>query len=283
MLSPDTQGWEPDPGQVDRFGREIPAGRYSTRDFERVVRLLMRTDLAARYLSDHLRRDHTAKMMVFCVDTQHAEDMRQALVMANPARVAADPEWVVRIVGEEGERARLLENFADPERSSPVVATTSRMLSTGIDVEDLKYVVLFRPVGSAVEFKQIIGRGTRLYPDKGKTSFEIIDFVGATSHFADPDFDGYPARIVVDPGPKLGTPAPTMGRQAGSTIRRALDRRSLSPSRPSTRRTRRWGVTTGRATRRCPSGRRGSSSTRAPSSTWPRRCRSRTPPPEEWC
>ncbi|WP_246197058.1 type I restriction-modification enzyme R subunit C-terminal domain-containing protein [Ornithinibacter aureus] len=136
--------------------------------------------------------------MVFCVDQTHADDMRRALVNANPDLVAADPEWVVRIVGAEEEKARLLEAFSDPESASPVVATTSRLLSTGVDVQDLKYVVLFRPVGSPVEFKQIIGRGTRLYPDKGKTSFEIIDFVGATAHFADPDFDGYPVRIIDD-------------------------------------------------------------------------------------
>lgn len=198
VLSPDADGWEPEPGQVDRFGREIPEGRYTTRDFERVVRLLMRTDVAARYLSRILRRDPTARTMVFCVDQTHANDMRRALVNANPDLVAADPEWAVRIVGAEEEKTRLLEAFSDPESSSPVVATTSRLLSTGVDVQDLKYVVLFRPVGSAVEFKQIIGRGTRLYPDKGKTSFEIIDFVGATAHFADPDFDGYPVRIIDD-------------------------------------------------------------------------------------
>ncbi|KGN33901.1 DEAD/DEAH box helicase [Knoellia sinensis KCTC 19936] len=196
LLSPDTEGWEPDPGQLDRFGREIPEGRYSTRDFERVVRLLMRTDLVASFLSRILRRDPTARMIIFCVDQQHADDMRRAMVNANPTLVAADPEWVVRIVGAEGEKVRLLEAFSDPERTSPVVATTSRLLSTGVDIEDLKYVVLFRPVGSAVEFKQIIGRGTRLYPDKGKASFEIVDFVGATSHFADPDFDGFPSWVV---------------------------------------------------------------------------------------
>lgn len=196
MLSPDTEGWKPDPGQLDRFGREIPEGRYSTRDFERVVRLLMRTDLVATFLSRLLRSDRTARMIIFCVDQQHADDMRRAMVNANRGLVAADPEWVVRIVGAEEEKARLLEAFSDAERDSPVVVTTSRLLSTGVDIEDLKYVVLFRPVGSVVEFKQIIGRGTRLYPEKGKTSFEIVDFVGATSHFADPDFDGFPVRII---------------------------------------------------------------------------------------
>lgn len=219
MLSPDTEGWEPDPGQLDRFGREIPEGRYATRDFERVVRLLMRTDLVANFLSRLLRPDPTARMVIFCVDQQHADDMRRAMVNANRDLVAADAEWVVRIVGAEGEKVRLLEAFSDPERDSPVVVTTSRLLSTGVDIEDLKYVVLFRPIGSAVEFKQIIGRGTRLYPEKGKTSFEIVDFVGATSHFADPDFDGFPVRIIEndedddgsdDEDDSEGSPTPTV-------------------------------------------------------------------------
>lgn len=198
-LSPDADGWEPDPGEVDRYGREIPDGIYGTRDFERVVRLLARTDLAARYLTDLLRDQPRARTMIFCVDTEHAEDMRVAMSQANLDRMAADPEWVVRIVGVEEERVRLLKSFCDPESGSPVVATTSRLLSTGVDVPDLKYVVLFRPVGSMVEFKQIVGRGTRLYPDNGKTSFEIVDFVGATRHFEDPDFDGYPTAIIHDP------------------------------------------------------------------------------------
>lgn len=206
MLSPDTDGWEPEPGQRDRLGREIPEGTYSTRDYERIVRLLMRTDLAAKHLSRILRRDPTARTIIFCVDQQHADDMRRALVNINPDLMAADPEWAVRIVGEEEERVRLLENFTDAERTSPVVATTSRLLSTGVDIEDLRYVVIFRPVGSPVEFKQIIGRGSRLYPDKGKTSFEIIDYVGATSHFADPDFDGYPVRIIEEPADEVTAP-----------------------------------------------------------------------------
>lgn len=210
-LSPDADGWEPTPGQLDQLGRHIPEDRYSTRDFERVVRLLARTDLAAGYLVRILRRQPTARTIVFCVDVEHAEEMRHAVARAAPELVAADPEWVVRIVGVEEEKTRLLRSLCDPESDSPVVATTSRLLSTGIDVEDLKYVVLFRPIGSPVEFKQIIGRGTRLYPEKGKTSFEIIDFVGATAHFADPDFDGYPVSIRHDPPLADGEPVPFAG------------------------------------------------------------------------
>lgn len=197
VLSPDADGWGPSPGQLDRFGKEIPEGRYATRDFERVVRLLARTDLVGRYLSRVLR-ERPGRMIVFCVDQQHADEMRRVLANLDLSRTRQDPEWVVRIVGAEEERVRLLESFMDPERDSPLVATTSRLLSTGVDIEDLRYVVIFRPVGSAVEFKQIVGRGTRLYPDKGKTSFEIIDFVGATAHFRDPDFDGFPEYEIVD-------------------------------------------------------------------------------------
>jgi type I restriction enzyme R subunit len=130
MLSPDTEGWEPEPGELDRFGQEIPEGRYGTRDYERVIRLLMRTDLVARYLTGILQDDPTARTVIFRVDQQHADDIRRAMVNANPGRVSDDPEWVVRIVGEEEEKARLLEDFCDPERISPVVATTSRLLST---------------------------------------------------------------------------------------------------------------------------------------------------------
>ena len=198
VLSPDAEGWEPSPGELDRFGREIPEGVYSTRDFERVVSLLKRTELVAGHLSRILRADTSARTMIFCVDQQHAEDMRAAMVTENPDLVRADPEWVVRIVGAEPEKARMLDDYTNPDSDSPVVATTSRLLSTGVDVPDLKYVILFRPIGSMVEFKQIIGRGSRLYPDKGKTSFTIVDYVGATAKFNDPDFDGYPARIEVE-------------------------------------------------------------------------------------
>lgn len=198
VLSPDADTWSPQPGQLDTMGADIPEGVYSTRDFERTVSLLARTQLAASHLFRILRVNPRARAMVFCVDQEHAEQMRSALVEANPDLVAEDPEWVVRIVGSEGERVRLLEAFCDPESQSPVVATTSKMLSTGVDVQDLRFVVLFKPVGSMVEFKQIIGRGTRLYPETGKTFFEIIDYVGATAHFEDPEFDGYPQHVRIE-------------------------------------------------------------------------------------
>ena len=198
VLSPDADGWTPDHGQLDRFGRDIPDGTYTTRDFERIVSLLARTRLAAHHLSGILRQDPEGRAIVFCVDVEHANDMRQALIAENPDLVKDDSEWVVRIVGIEGEKDRLLGDFTNPDQSSPVVATTSRLLSTGVDVQDLKYVVLFRPIGSMIEFKQIIGRGSRLFPAKGKYEFEVIDYVGASLLFDDPRFDGYPAAIVTD-------------------------------------------------------------------------------------
>jgi type I restriction enzyme R subunit len=180
-------------------GRGVgPAGReYRTPDFERVLVLPERTRAIARQLASIFRADPNQRAIVFCVDVEHAAAIRRELVNAAPELARADPEWVVRIVSTEDRATDYLEAFTDPTRTSPTIATTSRMLSTGVDVEDLRYVVLARPVGSIIEFKQIVGRGSRLYPDKGKTSFEIIDYVGATSHFADPGFDGPPQHVRV--------------------------------------------------------------------------------------
>nr|WP_116111963.1 hypothetical protein [Austwickia chelonae] len=137
-------------------------------------------------------------MIVFCYDQEHAEEVRHGLVSEFPDWTRDDPEWVVQITFDEKEKVCLVRDLSNPERVSPLVATTSRLLATGIDVEDLRFVVIFRPAGSQIEFKQIVRRGTRLYPDKGKTSFEIIDFVGASTHFADPDFDGFPGQTTVE-------------------------------------------------------------------------------------
>ncbi|SED75884.1 type I restriction enzyme, R subunit [Streptomyces sp. 2231.1] len=194
MLSPDAHGWSPDPGQLDRFGREIPPSLYGTRDFERVVSLISRTRAAAQYLTDYMREngDRMAKTVVFCVDSEHALDMRREMTTLNSDMVAMHSEhYAARIVSKEGDwgKQRLAE-FQDPETPVPVIATTSRMLSTGVDIPTLRTVVLLKPIGSIVEFKQIIGRGTRLAPEHDKLSFEIIDFVGATALFEDPEFDG---------------------------------------------------------------------------------------------
>ncbi len=194
VLSPDAFGWSPEPGQMDRFGREIPKGLYETRDFERVVSLLTRTEAAARHLTKYLKgTDRMAKTIVFCVNAEHANQMRRALIDANTDLVRQHPNYAVRIVSDEGDTGRLhLGDFADPEQETPVLATTAQLLSTGVDIPTVRNIVLFKPIGSIVEFKQIIGRGTRLYPDEDKLTFEIIDYSGATALFADPEFDGPP-------------------------------------------------------------------------------------------
>jgi len=198
VLSPDAYGWRPDQGQLDLFGREIPPGLYETRHFERVVSLLARTELAARHLTGYLKRTgRMAKTIVFCVDSDHAEQMRAALHRENADLTRQHPHYVARIVSDEGDvGTEHLGNFADVESETPVIATTSKLLSTGVDLPTVENIVLFKPIGSIVEFKQIIGRGTRLYPDADKLSFEIIDYSGATALFEDPAFDGPPETVV---------------------------------------------------------------------------------------
>jgi type I restriction enzyme R subunit len=197
VLSADAHGWSPTEGQLDLFGREIPDGLYTTSQFERVVSLLSRTEAAARHLTDYLKHtDRWAKTIVFCVDQEHAHQMRQALHNANSDLTRQHPDYVVRIVSDEGEiGAGHLGSFADTESDTPVIATTSQLLSTGVDLPTVKNIVLFRPVGSMAMFKQMIGRGTRLFPDADKLSFDILDYSGATALFADPEFDGPPERV----------------------------------------------------------------------------------------
>jgi len=197
VLSSDALGWAPDQGQLDLFGKEIPDGLYTTRHFERVVSLLTRTEAAAKHLTEYLHRtDRWAKTIVFCVDQEHADQMRRALHNANADLAKQYPNYVVRIVSDEGELGKgHLGDFADTEKGAPVIATTSQLLSTGVDLPTVRNIVLFRPVGSMAMFKQMIGRGTRLFPDADKLSFDIIDYSAATGLFADPDFDGPPERV----------------------------------------------------------------------------------------
>lgn len=197
VLSPDAHGFAPEQGQLDLFGKEIPEGLYTTKDFERTVSLLTRTEAAAKHLTEYLRRtDRWAKTIVFCVDQEHADQMRRALHNANSDLARQHPNYVVRIVSDEREIGKgHLSDFADTEKNAPVIATTSQLLSTGVDLPTVRNIVIFRPVGSMALFKQMIGRGTRLFPDEDKLSFDIIDYSGATSLFEDPEFDGPPERV----------------------------------------------------------------------------------------
>jgi len=199
--SVDATGWIPDKGQLDRFGREVPYGLYGTKDFERIVSLLLRTQAVAKHFTDYLKKtDRFAKTMVFCVDQEHAEDMRMALNNANSDLAVKYPHYVARVVSDEGKIGRsFLDKFQDPEKDdpkdTPIILTTSQMLTTGVDAQTCRNIVLFKPINSMVQFKQIIGRGSRLFPDKDKLSFTIIDYAGATRLFTDPDFDGFPELI----------------------------------------------------------------------------------------
>ncbi|MBP5988645.1 MAG: DEAD/DEAH box helicase family protein [Piscinibacter sp.] len=194
----DAAGWRPSKDELDRYGREVPDDEYQTKDFERVVALRARTRAMARHLADFLRgTDRFAKTLVFCVDQEHAAEMRQELVNLNSDLVKQYPDYVCRVTADEGAIGLThLAHFQDVDKPAPVILTTSQLLTTGVDAEMVKNVVLARVVGSRSEFKQIVGRGTRLKVDYGKEYFNIIDFTGtATRHFADPDFDGEPASI----------------------------------------------------------------------------------------
>lgn len=194
----DAAGWRPNKDDLDRYGREIPDDEYQTKDFERAVALRARTDAIARHLTDFLKKtDRFAKTIVFCVDQEHASEMRQALNNLNNDLVKQFPDYVCRVTADEGDIGRgYLSRFQDVESQSPVILTTSQLLTTGVDAPTCKNIVLARVVGSMTEFKQIIGRGTRVRDDYGKLWFSILDYTGsATRLFADPDFDGDPALV----------------------------------------------------------------------------------------
>jgi type I restriction enzyme R subunit len=208
----DAGGWRPSAQDLDRYGRPIPDDEYQTNDFERVVALRARTQAIARHLTDFLKKtDRFAKTIVFCVDQEHAAEMRQALVNLNSDLTAQHPDYVARVTADEGAIGRgHLSRFQDVDTRTPVILTTSQLLTTGVDAPTCKNVVLARVVGSMSEFKQIIGRGTRLRDDYRKLWFNIFDYTGsATRMFADPNFDGEPTRIteeeVTDDGETTST------------------------------------------------------------------------------
>lgn len=197
----DIQGYRPEKGQLDREGNEVEDRIYNTRDFDRTLVLDDRTKLVARKVTEFLKEsgDRYQKTIVFCVDQEHAARMRQALINENTDLVAENSRYVMRITGNDPEGQAQLGNFIDPESRYPVLVTTSRLLSTGVDAQTCRLIVLDRDVGSMTEFKQIVGRGTRVHEDTRKFFFTLMDFRGATDHFADPDFDGEPVQIY-EPG-----------------------------------------------------------------------------------
>ena len=197
----DVGGYRPEKGQLDRHGEKVEDRVYNVTDFDRTLVIDGRTKLVAEKVTTFLREsgDRFQKAIVFCVDQEHAARMRQALVNENADLVERNARYVMRITGADEAGKAELGNFIDPESSHPVLVTTSRLLTTGVDVQTCRVIVLDRAVGSMTEFKQIVGRGTRVHEDTGKLYFTLIDFRNASGHFADPDFDGEPVQIY-EPG-----------------------------------------------------------------------------------
>ena len=198
----DIEGYRPEKGQRDREGEEVEDRLYSHRDFDRKLVIDGRTKVVAEKITAFLKEsgDRLQKAIIFCVDQEHASRMRQALVNENADLVRGNARYVMRITGDDEMGKNELGNFIDPESPYPVLVTTSRLLSTGVDVQTCRLIVIDRVVGTMTEFKQIVGRGTRVHEDKKKYYFTLMDFRKASGLFADPEFDGEPEQIY-EPGP----------------------------------------------------------------------------------
>lgn len=195
-LNIDLEGWRPPKGFLDKSGNPVEDRVYNRTDFDRHIVVDERTNLVALKLSEFLRGyDRFAKTIVFCVDIDHAERMRTALARHNADLVAENYKYIMQITGDNDEGKRELDNFINPEEKYPVIATTSELMTTGVDAQTCKVIVLDSNINSMTKFKQIIGRGTRINEEYGKMYFTILDFRNATDLFADPEFDGDPIRI----------------------------------------------------------------------------------------
>lgn len=192
----DVHGWTPPPGMKDDLGQEIEQREYNQKDMDRILVLNQRTRLVANRVMQYLRAtDPFSKTIIFCEDIDHAERMRAAIVNAAGKLALDNPRYVMRITGDSVEGKAELDNFIDPESTFPVIATTSELLTTGVDAKTCKLIVLDKTISSMTVFKQIIGRGTRIDVENGKWFFTIMDFKRATELFRDPDFDGEPVVI----------------------------------------------------------------------------------------
>ncbi|MEI2683995.1 EcoAI/FtnUII family type I restriction enzme subunit R [Erwinia aphidicola] len=194
----DLQGWRPTKGQVDKRGELIEDRIYNQKDFNRTLVIDERTQLVAQTITDYLKRTNPMdKTIVFCNDIEHAELMRRALVNLNPEHVKKNDKYVMKITGDDDIGKAQLDNFINPKKAYPVIATTSELMSTGVDAKTCKLVVLDQNIQSMTKFKQIIGRGTRIDEKYNKLWFTILDFKKATELFADPRFDGVPEKVIV--------------------------------------------------------------------------------------
>lgn len=212
----DLAGWRPEKGQVDKNGNLIEDRIFNQKDIDRSIVFDKRTELVAKKVTEFLKlTNRFDKTIVFCDNIDHAERMRQALVNENTDLVKQNQRYIMRITGDNDEGKEELDNFIFPESKYPVIATTSKLMTTGVDAQTCKLIVLDQHIQSMTEFKQIIGRGTRINEDFGKFYFTIMDFKKATELFADPNFDGDPVCVYK---PKLGeSPVPSDESLQGST------------------------------------------------------------------
>ncbi len=212
VTSADATGWRPTKGERDKLGREIPDDEYHTPEFEKRLSLRPRSEAIAKHLTKFLKQTNRFdKTIVFCVDQEHADEMRSLLNNLNADLVKTHPNYVCRVTSDEGSIGKgHLSTFQELETETPVILTTSQLLSTGVDAPMVKNIVLIRLIGTMTEFKQIIGRGTRLREDYGKFYFNILDYTGtATRHFADPEFDGDPESLTEEEIDKYGNTTTT--------------------------------------------------------------------------
>lgn len=197
-LDIDAQGWRPEKDQVDDNGDLIDDRIYNIKDFDRTIVIKNRTELVAQTITSYLQKtDPMAKTIIFCNDIDHAERMRRALVNLNPEQVAKNDKYIMKITGDDEVGKAQLDNFINPKKAYPVIATTSELMTTGVDAKTCKLVVLDQNIQSMTKFKQIIGRGTRIDDRFGKLWFTILDFKKATELFADERFDGEPEKVMV--------------------------------------------------------------------------------------
>ena len=203
-LNRDLMGWRPELGKTDKFGNEIEDKEYTQSDFDRTLVLEKRTkEVAKRVMQFQRENDPYAKTIVFCENIDHADRMRAALCQEAQEFVKENPKYIMKITGDDMLGKAELDNFIDLDSRYPVIAVTSRLMSTGVDAKTCKLIVLDRTVGSMTEFKQIIGRGTRVNEEYGKYYFTIMDFRNATKQFANPEFDGYPTEVKLELGANI--------------------------------------------------------------------------------
>ncbi|MCF1192496.1 DEAD/DEAH box helicase family protein [Mangrovimonas sp. AS39] len=228
------EGWRPTAGLIDKYGNEVQDRIYNLKDYDRNLVIDERTIEVAKKITEYLKTtDRFAKTIVFCTDIDHANRMRQALINENADLVAKHWNYCVKITGDDEVGKQELDNFTDVEERFPVIATTSKMLTTGIDTKMVKFIVLEANIGSMTEFKQIVGRGTRIREADGKVYFTIMDFRKATNLFADPDFDGDPVQIYEPDSQDPVVPPENIDDQKGLPIEDDMQAAILKPTNPN--------------------------------------------------